>query len=194
MLIFSGVELHLFSTSVLLSLLAICLLLILSAFISASEVAYFSLTSADLVKIDNEHVHTLLKNPNELLATILITNNFINVGIVVISAYLTSIAVSFPEGSILEFVFQVVVITSLLLLFGVGGQGALVEHIESVKKEVQENDEYEAIRDMAEEKLKPYLLAVAVKMAKFVDLPEFKIEINLDETVTAEQYLPSYTR
>ena len=41
---------------------------------------------------------------------------------------------------------------------------------------------------MAEEKLKPYLLAVAVKMAKFVDLPEFKIEINLDETVTAEQY------
>jgi hypothetical protein len=69
-----------------------------------------------------------------------------------------------------------------------------VKHIESVKKEVQENDEYEAIRDMAEEKLKPYLLAVAVKMAKFVDLPEFKIEINLDETVTAEQYLPSYTR
>ena len=69
-----------------------------------------------------------------------------------------------------------------------------VENIESVKKEVQENDEYEAIRDMEEEKLKPYLLAVAVKMAKFVDLPEFKIEINLDETVTAEQYLPSYTR
>ena len=58
-----------------------------------------------------------------------------------------------------------------------------VEHIESVKKEVQENDEYEAIRDMAEEKLKPYLLAVAVKMAKFVDVPEFKIEINIKETV-----------
>ena len=51
-----------------------------------------------------------------------------------------------------------------------------VEHIESVKKEVQENDEYEAIRDMAEEKLKPYLLAVAVKMAKFVDLPVFRCD------------------
>lgn len=118
MLIFSGVELHLFSTNVLLSLLAICLLLILSAFISASEVAYFSLSSADLEEIDNDNVHTLLKKPNELLATILIANNFINVGIVVISAYLTSITFSFPEGSILEFIFQVVIITFLLLLFG----------------------------------------------------------------------------
>ena len=51
-----------------------------------------------------------------------------------------------------------------------------VEHIESVKTEVQENDKYEAIRDMAEEKLKPYLLAVAVKMAKFVDLPVFRCD------------------
>lgn len=118
MLIFSGVEFHLFSTSVLLSLLAICLLLILSAFISASEVAYFSLTAADLEDVDNDNVHKLLKNPNELLATILIANNFINVGIIVISTYFTSMAISFPEGSILEFLFQIVVITSLLLLFG----------------------------------------------------------------------------
>ena len=118
MLIFSGVELHLFSTNVLLSLLAISLLLILSAFISASEVAYFSLTAADLEEIDNDNVHKLLKKPNELLATILIANNFINVGIVVISTYFTSIAISFPEGSMLEFLFQVVIITSLLLLFG----------------------------------------------------------------------------
>jgi putative hemolysin len=116
--IFSGIELHLFSVNILLSLLAIALLLVLSAFISASEVAYFSLTSADLEEIDNDNVHQLLQKPNELLATILIANNFINVGIVVISAYLTSIAIFFPEDSSLEFVFQIVIITFLLVLFG----------------------------------------------------------------------------
>ncbi len=89
-----------------------------SAFVSASEVAYFSLTSAELEEMDNDNVRQLLQNPNELLATILITNNFINVAIVVISTYLTSIAISFPEGSSLQFVFQVVIITGLLLLFG----------------------------------------------------------------------------
>ena len=89
-----------------------------SAFVSASEVAYFSLTSAELEEMDNDNVRQLLQNPNELLATILIANNFINVAIVVISTYLTSIAISFPEGSSLEFVFQVVIITGLLLLFG----------------------------------------------------------------------------
>ena len=89
-----------------------------SAFVSASEVAYFSLTSAELEEMDNDNVRQLLQNPNELLATILITNNFINVAIVVISTYLTSMAIWFPEGSSLEFVFQVVIITGLLLLFG----------------------------------------------------------------------------
>ena len=89
-----------------------------SAFVSASEVAYFSLTSAELEKMDNDNARQLLQNPNELLATILIANNFINVAIVVISTYLTSIAIWFPEGSSLEFVFQVVIITGLLLLFG----------------------------------------------------------------------------
>jgi len=116
--IFSGVELHLFSVDVLLSFIAILLLLIFSAFISGAEVAYFSLTTAELESLENHDVQNLLKNPNELLATILIANNFINVGIVVISAYLSSIAISFPVGSSLEFIFQVVVITFLLVLFG----------------------------------------------------------------------------
>ena len=111
-------EFHLLSIDVLLSLLVVVLLLVLSAFISGSEVAYFSLTAADLEQIDNNNVRELLQNPNKLLATILIVNNFINVGIVVLSTYFTSIAISFPEGSILEFIFQVVVITVLLLLFG----------------------------------------------------------------------------
>ena len=116
--IFSGIELQPFGVNIFLSLLAIVFLLVSSAFVSASEVAYFSLTSAELEEMDNYNVRQLLQNPNELLATILIANNFINVAIVVISTYLTSIAIWFPEGSSLEFVFQVVIITGLLLLFG----------------------------------------------------------------------------
>jgi len=103
---------------VLLSFSVILLLLVFSAFISASEVAFFSLTASEIDEMDNDNVRSLLKEPNELLATILIVNNFINVGIVVISAYLTSISISFPEGSSLELFFQIVVITGLLLLFG----------------------------------------------------------------------------
>ena len=90
--IFSGIEFQPFGVNILLSLLAIVFLLMSSAFVSASEVAYFSLTSAELEEMDNYNVRQLLQNPNELLATILITNNFINVAIVVISTYLTSIA------------------------------------------------------------------------------------------------------
>lgn len=115
---FNGVEINLFNFDVIVCVIIICLLLVSSAFISASEVAYFSLSNSDRQKINNNNVHNLLKNPNRLLATILIVNNFINVGIVVMSSYLTSIAISFPEDSILEFFFQFIVITALLLLFG----------------------------------------------------------------------------
>ena len=115
LLIFQVLDLHM-DYSVVFSLGVIVFLLVASAFISASEVAYFSLTSKDLEQIDDRNVHKLLNTPNALLATILIVNNFINVGIVVISAYLTSIAISFPEGSSLEFVFQIVIITSLLAI------------------------------------------------------------------------------
>lgn len=118
--IFSGIEFNLFNTDALFSFSAIILLIFSSAFISGAEVAYFSLDSSELEELesDGDGVLKLLKKPNELLATILIANNFINVGIVVISAFLTSIAIVFPEGSNLEFIFQVVVITSLLVLFG----------------------------------------------------------------------------
>ena len=116
--IFVSVEPFLFSINIFLSLLAVLLLLVSSAFISASEVAYFSLTSTDLEEMDNDNVSQLLQNPNELLATILIVNNFINVAIVVSSAYLTSEIPFLPKGSTSEFVFQIIIITSLLVLFG----------------------------------------------------------------------------
>ena len=96
------------------------LLIVCSAFISGAEVAYFSLSASELDELEKESsdILNLLKKPNKLLATILIVNNFINVAIVIFSTNLTSLVFTFPEGSHIEFIFQVVIITSLLMLFG----------------------------------------------------------------------------
>ena len=120
--IFSEVEFHLFNLEVLSSFFFVLLLIVCSAFISGAEVAYFSLSASELDDLGKEKessdILNLLKKPNQLLATILIVNNFINVAIVVFSAHLTSLVFIFPEGSSLELIFQVVIITSLLVLFG----------------------------------------------------------------------------
>jgi len=121
--ILSQVDIHFFQIENLLIFFLIVLLLTFSAFVSGAEISYFSLSMSDLEKLrednpKNKLIFKLLKSPNHLLATILIANNFINVAIVIISAYLTSISFTFPKGSILEFVFQVIIITSLLVLFG----------------------------------------------------------------------------
>ena len=106
------------------NLFVFCLILILlvfSALISGAEVAYFSLSMSDLESLKenkNKLIIKLLKSPNSLLATILIVNNFINVAIIILSAYLTTISIVFAEDSVLEFIFQVVIITCLLVLFG----------------------------------------------------------------------------
>ncbi len=120
--IFSGVELHLLNAEVLTSLFIVIILITCSAFVSGAEVAYFSLSASEIDDLEKEKessaILKLLKKPNQLLATILIANNFINVAIVIFSSYLTSKAISFPDDSPLEFVFQVVIITALLVLFG----------------------------------------------------------------------------
>ncbi len=100
------------------------LLLFCSALISGSEVAFFSLSPQDMNDISteeskqNSRLKKLLRKPEELLATILIGNNFVNVGIVILSAYLTNSLIDFSNAPTLGFIFQVVVITFLLLLFG----------------------------------------------------------------------------
>ena len=120
--IFSGVELHLLNAEVLTSFFIVLILITCSAFVSGAEVAYFSLSASEIDDLEKEKessaILKLLKKPNQLLATILIANNFINVAIVIFSSYLTSMAISFPDDSPLEFVFQVVIITGLLVLFG----------------------------------------------------------------------------
>ena len=118
--IFSEVELHFFNIEVVSSFFFVLLLIVCSAFISGAEVAYFSLNASEMDDLEKENsdIFNLLKKPNQLLATILIVNNFINVAIVSFTAHLTSLVFIFPDGSSLEFIVQVVVITALLVLFG----------------------------------------------------------------------------
>lgn len=100
------------------------LLLICSALISGSEVAFFSLNASDLENLEennaeNERINFLLKQPEELLGTILIANNFVNVGIVILSSFLLNEYFS-PESwsTLAVFLVEILSITTVLLLFG----------------------------------------------------------------------------
>jgi len=109
----------------LISLLILIILLLFSALISGSEVAFFSLTPSEKEELEEEksksadYISKLLNTPKKLLATILISNNFINVGIIIISGF--AIDTIFDLSSIpewLNFLIQVIGITFVLLLFG----------------------------------------------------------------------------
>ena len=107
-----------------LGIMVVIILLFFSALVSGSEVAFFSLSPQNIKSLQEtdsrnaRDVLKLLENPERLLANILISNNFINVGIVTISAFITSSTLDFQDQPVLGFVIQVVVITLLLLLFG----------------------------------------------------------------------------
>lgn len=112
------------SVSAYISLALGLLLLLCSAFVSASEVAYFSLEPQDLDEIAaqenkaSKNVAKLLETPQKLLATILIANNFVNVAIIILITYFSTSLFDFSANPIMGFVVQSVVITFLLLLFG----------------------------------------------------------------------------
>lgn len=107
------------------ALILACLLLIASAFTSGSEIALFSLSSADFNEMDEDKyisdrkIMTMLSQPDRLLATILITNDFVNVAIVMLFNFFFLHVFDFtaaPEW--VEFVLLTVVLSFLLLLFG----------------------------------------------------------------------------
>ena len=118
-----NIEFHPLTIGIVIALVIVLLLLFSSAMISGSEVAYFSLSAAEKQKLKkpgrtNQRVLENLDNPERLLATILVTNNFVNVGIIILTAYVSNGLISFTNAPILEFTFQVVLITFFLLLFG----------------------------------------------------------------------------
>ncbi len=102
-------------------LTAIVILLIFSALVSGSEIAFFSLTPAHLEDLkknkQGQVIKRLLHKPKKLLATILVANNFINIAIVILSTYATKGLLQNVEGWG-KFVIEVVLVTFLILLFG----------------------------------------------------------------------------
>jgi len=112
------------NTSLVSGIILLVVLLLCSALISGAEVAFFSLTRTD---IDNGLVENpkafhiiskLMERPKKLLATILVANNFINIGIVILFAYLGEFLFYNIEIFWLRFVFEVVIVTFLILLLG----------------------------------------------------------------------------
>lgn len=97
-------------------------LLMLSAMASGSEVAFFSLKRADIADLESRsdassrRVIDLLDNPDRLLATILVTNNMINICLVIVTTQI--IDALFIFSGVWDFVFKTIVVTFLLLLFG----------------------------------------------------------------------------
>ncbi|MEZ4801805.1 MAG: gliding motility-associated protein GldE [Gelidibacter sp.] len=112
------------NVSLILGIILILILLLCSALISGAEVALFSLTRSDL---DNglqqgskkfEIISKLLERPKKLLATILVANNFINIGIVILFAYLGEFVFYNIDIAWVRFLLEVVLVTFLILLFG----------------------------------------------------------------------------
>ena len=105
-------------------ILLIIVLLICSALISGSEVAFFSLSKTDLKKISTSNANNLKliallrSNPRRLLATLLVSNNFINISIVLLLASFGQLFNLVFLPSWLNFVLEVGFITALILLFG----------------------------------------------------------------------------
>jgi putative hemolysin len=105
---------------------ALIILLISSALISGTEVAFFSISQVDIDDLSSKNekdiVVKLLQKPKKLLATILITNNFINILIVLLFASLGEQLLEDFNYSIfgikVRFLIEVVLVTFLILLFG----------------------------------------------------------------------------
>lgn len=126
--------------SLILPLLALLLLIVLSALVSGSEVAFFSLSPSELDELKksennkDRNILKLLEEPNKLLGSILITNNFVNIAIVILSSIIFTPMITawagngmsfsvlgssmFMSPSTLSFVLQLVIVTFIILLFG----------------------------------------------------------------------------
>ncbi len=121
--VFNGISVHSPTISAIIAIVLAGLLLLVSGFASASEIAFFSLSPSDLSAIDekkhpsDEKISKLLEDTERLLATILITNNFVNVTIIMLCNFFFMSVFEF-HSPIAEFLILTVILTFLLLLFG----------------------------------------------------------------------------
>ena len=113
-----------FNTALIAPLLVFILLIMISALISGAEVAFFSLKTSDFESLKNKDksafkkLNEINQSKTEILATILITNNFVNVAIVILGSILMDGFFDFRGNETLEIIANLVILTLLLLLFG----------------------------------------------------------------------------
>lgn len=122
---FSDVTIQSPTVGVMLAGLLAVALVFLSAFASGSEIAFFSLSPSDVAELEDgknpsdRKIQMLREDSERTLATILITNNFVNVMIVMLLSNIFVSIVKFgPKAYWLEFLIMTVFLTFLLLLFG----------------------------------------------------------------------------
>ncbi len=121
--IFNGITVNPPSFTAVIAIISAGMLLFASGFASASEIAFFSLSPSDLSNVDegkhpsDTKIRSLLDNSESLLATVLITNNFVNVMIIMLCNFFFMKVFEF-HSPIAEFVVLTVALTFLLLLFG----------------------------------------------------------------------------
>lgn len=121
---FGGIVVHSITLPAVIAFVISLVLLSVSALISASEVAFFSLDPQTMNELEeseskkDKNILRLLKTPQRLLATILIGNNFVNVGIILLLTFTTTQIFDFTNSPVVGFVFQTIVITFILLLIG----------------------------------------------------------------------------
>ncbi|MDG4714964.1 gliding motility-associated protein GldE [Winogradskyella marincola] len=112
------------NTSFITSIILLVILLACSALISGAEVALFSLTKSNIDKGLEENssamqiIASLLERPKKLLATILVANNFINIAIVLLFAFIGETLFKNVTSTLMRFLLEVVSATFLILLFG----------------------------------------------------------------------------
>ncbi len=122
--IFSDVHLLEPTTGAVVAGILVCLLLVFSGYASGSEIAFFSLSPNDLNELDEEKneadqkIQALREDSERTLATILITNNLVNVTIIMLCNYFFAHVIDFGMAYWLQFIVITVLLTFLLLLFG----------------------------------------------------------------------------
>jgi putative hemolysin len=123
-MLFSAITIYPPDFKTIIGIFILIILLLFSAFMSGSEVAFFSLSPADINKLKssrNKRSVTVLKlynMPEKLLSTILVANNTINIAFVILGAFISSRIFDFTGSPVFGFLIEVVTITFLILFFG----------------------------------------------------------------------------
>ena len=123
-MILSGTTVNFPDFKIITGLFIVAVLLLGSALISSSEVAYFSLSPSDLRKLKtgkskkHQAALRLFNMPEKLLSTIVVANNAINIAIVILSAFISNKLFDFSKNPVMGFIIQVIIITFLIIFFG----------------------------------------------------------------------------